>query len=107
MTKEDLEYLKTYETNFRTAIKSDYSRNVTATALYRMLEIYRLHTGLKYTLCVHCSGAVLKFLKVIGTIYFEEVQKGNEPSLKDNELENKVTKMEKKNAKSNNRRSKS
>lgn len=98
ISKEDMEWLSQFETNFRTAINSSYSRNITSSQANRMKEIYEVSTGRKYSLCVHCSSNVLSFLKVIGKLYLD--QKGNEPALTDSKLENKVTKMEKKNGKS-------
>lgn len=96
MTQEDIIYLSAYERNFNTAINSNYSRNVVSSALERMKEIYERHTGEQYRLCTHCSSSVLSFLKVVGKLYYKEVQKGNEPQLTVNELEKTVTKKENK-----------
>ena len=102
MTKEDLEYLEKYEGNFKTAINSNYTRNVTHTALDKMLEIYHKETGKTFTLCKSCSSSVMAFLKVIGKIYLD--QKGKESVVKDSALHvtvtdtvNKKKKMSKKN----------
>lgn len=92
MTKEDIEYLEKYELNFKTAINANYTRNVTHTALDRMLEIYQRETGKTFTLCKSCTSSVLAFLKVIGKIYL--VQKGKETQLNNNELANTVTEKE-------------
>lgn len=98
ISKENFKWLSQFESNFRTAINSNYTRNILESQLRKMVEIYELSTGKKYNLCYHCSSSILAFLKVIGKIYLD--QKGNETQLKDKELENKVAKKEKKNGKS-------
>lgn len=91
MTAEDLKWLSSFENNFKTAINSNYSRNILGSQLRKMVEIYELEIGKKYSLCYHCSSSVVGFLKDLGKIYFDLVQKGNEPELTTNELENTVT----------------
>ena len=95
ISKENMKWLSQFESNFNTAIRSNYTRNILESQLRKMVEIYELSTGKKYTLCYHCSSSILAFLKVIGKIYLD--QKGNEQELKTKELKNKVAKMEKKN----------
>lgn len=94
MSSEDIKYLSQFEKNFRTAINSNYSRNILESQLRKMVEIYEMEIGKKYSLCYHCSTSVLGFLKDLGKIYFELVQKGNEPELTTNELEKLVTEKE-------------
>lgn len=106
MTKEDLQLLSEYETNFKTAINSNYTRNIVKSKIEKMLEIYKRETGENYILCTHCSSSVLTFLKKIGKLYFEKVQEGNENNLNINELENIVAKMENKEVKINKRNAK-
>lgn len=96
MTQEDRDYLKEYETNFKTAINGNYTRNLLKSVINRMLEIYEKETGIRYNLCTHCPTSVLNFLKKIGKIYFEEVQGGNEPPVEISELEKTVAKKENK-----------
>ena len=95
INKENMKWLSQFESNFNTAIRSNYTRNILESQLRKMVEIYELSTGKKYSLCYHCSSSILAFLKVIGKIYLD--QKGNEQELKTKELKNKVAKMEKKN----------
>lgn len=97
MTKEDLKWLSQFETNFNTAINSNYSRNVLESQLRKMVEIYEKETGKKYPLCYHCSSSVLGFLKDMGKIYLDH--KGNEPKLNTNELGKVVTQKENKKVK--------
>lgn len=96
MTKEELKFLSGFESNFNTAINSNYSRNIVKSDLNKMLEIYKKETGRNYTLCTHCTTSILSFLRLIGEVYFNTVQEGNETKLKINELENSVTKKENK-----------
>lgn len=102
MTKEDIKWLRQFETNFNTAIKSNYSRNILEGSLIKMKEIYEMETGKKFSLCVHCTGNVLELLRLVGNLYFNAVQE----ETKTNELENKVAKKES-NAKQKHKRSKS
>lgn len=92
MTVEEIEFLKQYEHNFKTAIESNYSRNVVPSALKKMLDIYQRETGKKYSLCTHCPASILGFLKAMGKVYRD--QKGNEPILIINDLQNTVTDLE-------------
>lgn len=94
MTKEDINWLKKFESNFNTAIKSNYSRNILEGSLIKMKEIYEYETGKKYSLCVYCTGNVLELLRLVGNLYFKAVQTGNEPEVITNELDNSVTDME-------------
>lgn len=97
MTKEDIKWLSQFESNFNTAIKSNYSRNVLESQLRKMKEIYELETGKKYPLCFHCSSSVLGFLKDMGKLYLD--RKGNEPTVTINELDETVTIKENKRGK--------
>ena len=96
MTQEELKFLSEYESNFKTAINSNYTRNVMKSALTKMVDIYQRETGKSYNLCPHCPTSVLAFLKVVGKMYFEIVQRGNEPNVIINDLQKTVTKKENK-----------
>lgn len=96
MTKEDIQFLSEFESNFKTAINSNYSRNIVKSKLEKMLEIYKRVTGRNYSLCTHCTTSILTFLRLIGELYFDTVQDGTEPNLKINELQKTVTNMENK-----------
>lgn len=98
ISKSDMKWLSQFESNFNTAIKSNYTRNILESQLRKMVEIYETATGKQYKLCVHCTSSVLAFLKMLGKMYID--QKGNETALKDKELENKVAKKESNNGKS-------
>lgn len=94
MTQEEFDFLKEFEGNFKTAINSNYSRNIVKGKLEKMHSIYKRVTGREYSLCTHCPNSILQFLKLIGGVYFKEVQVRNEPILKTNELQNVVTEKE-------------
>ena len=96
MTQEELQFLSEFEPNFKTAINSNYSRNIPKSKLEKMVEIYKRETGRNYSLCTHCTTSILTFLRLIGELYFDTVQEGNETKLEINELQKTVTKMENK-----------
>lgn len=79
--KIEFEYLAQFEDNFGTAIRSDYTRNVSINRLDEMLKIYKRNVEPNYILCKHCSASILKFIKAIGKCYFadkeEREQKGD------------------------------
>lgn len=90
MLREDYEYLKQFEDNFNTAIKSNYTRNIVGSKLKKILEIYQKEVGEGYRLCLHCSSVVVNFLKDVGKLYFS-VQEGFENNMINNEIDEKVT----------------
>lgn len=116
-TEEDIQYLKKFESNFNTAIKANYTRNIPRKDVENMVEIYNRVNGKALKLCSYCSSSVLSFLKDIGQQYFNAVQKGFEPQLETNELakevavtetntKNNTTKNTKRNAKYTTKQSK-
>ena len=90
MLREDYEYLKQFESNFNTAIKSNYTRNIVQSKLEKILEIYQKEVGKGYKVCLHCSSVVVSFLKDVGKLYFS-VQEGFENNMINNEIDEKVT----------------
>ena len=89
-TQDDIQYLSKFESNFNTAIKANYTRNIPRKDVEKMVEIYNRVNGKALRLCTYCSSSVLSFLKDIGKEYFE-VQAGIEPQLETNELAETVT----------------
>ena len=89
-TQEDIQYLSKFESNFNTAIKANYTRNIPKKDIEKMVEIYNRVNGKTLKLCSYCSSSVLYFLKDIGQQYFNAVQKGIEPQLETNELAKEV-----------------
>lgn len=102
MKKDNLEYLKKFESNFNTAIKSNYTRAIPNNDKIRMKEILLEEIGFDFPLNLSCGLCTLKLVKKVGELYFNAVKETIElePILNINELENKVTNMEQKNVKS-------
>ena len=75
MKIEDYNILKKYEQNFNTAIYHNYTRNIPIKELDILLGVYERNTNRKYNLCKHCTSSILAFIKVIGNMYFNEVNK--------------------------------
>lgn len=90
MLREDYEYLKQFESNFNTAIKSNYTRNIPQSKLEKILEIYQKEVGKGYKVCLHCNSIVVSFLKDVGKLYFS-VQEGFENNMIVNDIDEKVT----------------
>lgn len=90
MLREDYEFLKQFETNFNTAIKSNYTRNIPQSKLEKILEIYQKEVGKGYKVCLHCNSVVVAFLKDVGKLYFS-VQEGFENNMIVNDIDEKVT----------------
>lgn len=90
MLIEDYEYLKQFESNFRTAIYSNYSRNIAESHLNKMVAIYEKEIGRPHKICIRCSTVVLNFLQDLGKVYFK-VQEGFEDNMKINKLDETVT----------------
>lgn len=76
-TKEELDFLKNYENNFKTAINSGYSRNVEPRYANQIKAIYDAATGGDYGLNASCSHCMLTFLKAVGHKYFEDLDAYN------------------------------
>lgn len=90
MLEEDYEFLKQFENNFRTAIHSNYTRNIVESNLKKMVAIYEKEIGKPYKLCFHCGTVIVNFLKDLGAIYFK-VQEGIEDNMKIKYLDETVT----------------
>lgn len=98
MKENNIEYLKKFEDNFNTAIKSNYTRAITSSDKIRMKEILLEETGENFPLSMSCGLCTLKLVKKVGQLYFNSIKETIElePILNINELENKVTNMEQK-----------
>lgn len=80
--KQDRETLQKYETNFRTALMHNYTRNIPSRELDALLNIYERSTSKKYVLCKHCSTSILNFIKVLGRMYNEDMEITNKKKKK-------------------------
>lgn len=101
MKKENIEYLQKFESNFNTAIKSNYTRAIPSNDKIRMKEILKEETGENFPLSLNCSLCTLKLIRKVGELYFKTIKEcvELEPTLNINELENKDTNTERKDGK--------
>ncbi len=76
MTKEEINYLKRFESNFQTAINHNYTRAIPSTYLKEIVKIYEKYNS-KITVCYHCSSSILGALKVIGRWYYKITEEKN------------------------------
>lgn len=74
LTPSDIEALKPYEEQMRTAIRSDYARHVPSSAVVKMVEIVR-RTAPDYTTNTRCPRCLLMLYKEVGIIYFKAINK--------------------------------
>lgn len=84
MTKEQFEVLEKYKDRLTTAYKSNYCRNLFSYQLDEIHKTYLDITNIDYHLNHNCSTCILNFLKTVGKLYFEELDKINLES-KDND----------------------
>lgn len=96
MKKENIEYLKKFESNFNTAIKSSFTRAIPTNDKIRMKEILLEEKGENFPLSLNCGICTLKLVKKVGELYFKAIKDvvELETPLEINELENKVANME-------------
>ena len=74
-TKRELEYLKEFENNFNTAINHQYTRNIASKQLDELISIYkRVTDNPNFKICKHCSSNILSFIKMLGKMYFEQIE---------------------------------
>lgn len=85
MTKEQFEVLEKYKDRLTTAYKSNYCRNLFSYQLDEIHKTYLEITNIDYRLNKNCSTCILNFLKTVGKLYFEELDKINLESVKNEE----------------------
>ena len=102
MKKDNIEYLQKFESNFNTAIKSNFTRAIPSNDKIRMQQILKEETGENFPLSLNCGICTLKLIKKVGELYFNSIKvaKELETTLSINELENKVANMEQNDGKS-------
>lgn len=95
ISKEDMEALRGYEHQFRTAIESGYARHFGSRAYAALNEIYKRITGSYYSVNYGCSYCAMKFVKALGKLYFEELdrlaQEEQEETVDDKSAETELT----------------
>lgn len=97
LTESEINMLRKYEDRMRTAVYSDYSRNIISSDLESLRNIYNKIHNTDYRLNKTCSTCQLNFLRLLGKWYFANkenlitVVKEPEPILEINELGKEVT----------------
>lgn len=97
LTENEIDILKKYEDRMRTALFSDYSRNIISPDLERLRLIYNKVKSVDYRLNKSCASCQLTFLKKLGEWWFDYKENSNkvleepEPILEINDLQNKAT----------------
>ena len=64
--------LRPFETNLRTALEQDYSRNLPTAALNMMEQVMCDEAGWTQKTNLSCSHCVLRLLKAVAKLYFEK-----------------------------------
>ena len=72
MKKQNIKYLKDYETDMITSLFHSYTRQLPQSTLIEMDRIYTEETGKTLKTNFSCSGCILKLMRSIGKIYFKE-----------------------------------
>lgn len=73
INKNDIKFLKQYEDRFRTALNSNYVRNIPSSDVERMTLIYYNVTGNKLGYVANCGSCILSICKSVGRLYFSQV----------------------------------
>ena len=66
-----------YEERFRTAIDSDFVRNIGSRDFKELIDTYREASGVSLDSNPGCGACVLRAFKVIGRWYFEQINQIN------------------------------
>ena len=72
MKKQNIKYLKDYETDMITSLFHSYTRQLPQSTLIEMDRIYSEETGKTLKTNFSCSGCILKLMRSIGKLYFKE-----------------------------------
>ena len=72
MKKQNIKYLKDYETDMITALFHSYTRQLPQSTLIEMDRIYTEETGKTLKTNFSCSGCILKLMRSVGKLYFKE-----------------------------------
>ena len=72
MKKQNIKYLKDYETDMITSLFHSYTRQLPQSTLIEMDRIYTEETGKSLKTNFSCSGCILKLMRSIGKLYFKE-----------------------------------
>ena len=72
ISKEDMTFLATYEDTFRSALDSDYYRGLTSSRLNALNDAFERITGSRHKGSWGCPHCTMRFIKMLGNMYFEE-----------------------------------
>lgn len=72
-SKADIKYLKHFESHFKTALNSDYVRNVLSADVEKMVKMYYDTFNVKLNYNPNCGNCVLNIIKTVGRKYNEQV----------------------------------
>lgn len=75
ISKEDMEALSSYEYYFKSAINSNYCRSFSGVQYRALKEIYFRITGRNTTHNLGCPHCAIKFIRELGRLYFDELEK--------------------------------
>lgn len=71
-TREQMQILAQWESNFGTAVRSNWARGIGRSATAQLHRIYTEATGDRRTLNASCGTCVLRLLKDAGRLYFAD-----------------------------------
>lgn len=94
LTVEDKELLKSLETPLKTALESDYARNIGTSKMNALKALYERITGVKYPYTGSCASCQLRLLKRVAKWVNDHVE--SEPPVTTKKLKNKVANKENK-----------
>lgn len=95
LTKDDKALLKSIEVQMKTALHSNYARNIGERNMTKLKTLWEKITGSVYPYSGSCSTCQLRLLSKVGKWY--EEYKQPEHKLTDNKLDNKATDKQQKN----------
>lgn len=72
LTPEQLALLAPYESNMRTAVRSDWTRGITSAGLSTMAAIREAVTGVRQSLNRSCPFCLLELVRTVGRWYFAD-----------------------------------
>lgn len=94
LTVEDKYLLTILETPLKTALESDYARNIGTANMVKLRTLWERITGQKYPYNGSCASCQLRLLKKVAQWVKDHAV--TEPPVSDNKLENKAANKSKK-----------
>lgn len=94
LTKDDKELLAKIQDQLKTALESDYARNIGTVTMEKLKALWERITGQKYPYNGSCSSCQLRLLKRVAQWVNDHGEK--EPPVTTKKLDNKVANKNKK-----------